>query len=146
MTDNTEVVMDTQQVFSDLKELLFEPFRSAFLHRLAHGSKYSDHPTVMIESVSRSFRQEISYTKREIQNIIDRHVVNSRSLRSPTHQSYAPEVVKELIDDIGREAWEKRYHGPAEVELKVRASSVQLYQIRHPDNMLSNYAQTTKHL
>lgn len=146
MTDEAFRAVDTQKIFTDLKNLLFEPFRSAFLYRLAHGNKYSDHPTVMIESVSRSFRQEISYTKREIQNIIDRHVVNSESLRSPMHKHYSPELIKDLIDDIGREAWKKRYDGPAEVELKVRESSVQLCQIRHPDNMLPNYAQPTQHL
>lgn len=127
--------MNKYRMREDLRALLYEAFRSAFLHRLAHGDKYTGTPNTMIESVANVFLAELPHTRREISKIIDRHAIEGIRLRSPTHSDYTPAVLKRMVVGIGREAWKHRYDGPLEAELKVQESQVTLYQISHHDHM-----------
>jgi hypothetical protein len=123
--------VNTRGLFEDLRGLLQERFRRVFLRRDRKANP--TRPSEAIEAATRHFLFELPETRRGIQKIVSEHVTKGRKTRLQTHTVYAPELLKELIRDIGREAWTRRYDGPLEIELKVRTSQVSLYQIRHPD-------------
>jgi hypothetical protein len=141
MTGSTMVTVDVQRLNEDLRALLYERFRRAFLRR---RTKKNVRPSSVIESVAHLFLFEVEDTRREIQKIIGEHVAQDRTLCSPAHNVYAPELLKSLVYDIGREAWAHRYNGPIQAELNVQSSQVTLHKIRSPNGKV--HALTQPHV
>lgn len=136
MIDSSMLEVDTRRLFEDLRALLYERFRGAFLRR--ERREDSPTPNAAIESVTRHFLLERPETRAGVQKIIGRHV-GEDALHGPQgrygprgHHVYTPEMVKKMAFSIGREAWRRRYEGPLQVELKVQSSRVSLHQIRPP--------------
>jgi len=135
MNDSVMVTMNTKRLFEDLRSLLYEPFRAALLYR-EYEERYSDDPRVMVESISEVLFHDMPGLQEEVGKVIDEHVNENDEpeLRSPRHNVYAPEMAKEMIREIGMEAWRTRHAGPIEAEFKIQRSTVSLHRIRHPDN------------
>lgn len=131
MTAPTMVQVDVQRLYEDLRALLQERFRSAFLNRRRRG--HSTRPSEAIEAATRHFLFELPETRRRIQKIVNEHTTEDQAARPHIRTVYAPELLKRLTYDIGREAWSCRYTGPVQIELNVQESDVSLHQIRHPD-------------
>ncbi len=130
MTGSPVVTVDVQRLYEDLYSLLYDPFRSAFLNRERRGDPIK--PSSSIESVTHLFLFDLPETRREIQKIVDEHAIEDRTLCSRPYNVYAPELLKSLVHDIGREAWARRYDGRVQIELKVQSSRVSLHQILPP--------------
>jgi hypothetical protein len=128
------VAVDTRRLLEDLRNLLYEPFRSAFLRRESCGKhpdrKHLDMPSATIEAVASSLL--FDRMRSRIGAVVSRNVLETARPAPSTYSVYAPELLKALILDIGREAWARRYDGPLEAELKVRETEVSLHRMRHP--------------
>lgn len=131
MTNMPMVQVDVQRLYEDLRALLHQRFRVAFLER--DWSPSPTRPSITIEAATRHFLHELPDTRREIQKIVGEHVTEGRKTRPQTRAVYVPELLKELVRDIGREAWARRYDGRVQIELKVQPSQFSLHQIRHLD-------------
>ena len=139
MTGSPTARVDAQRLYEDLRVLLYQPFRRAFLRRTGREG-LTDTPSAAIESVTSAFLLKRPETRRKVQKIIDRHVGKDARPGSPSHQVYAPEMVKRMAVSIGREAWKRRYDGPIQAELNVQSSEVTLHQIRPPDAPIHSLA------
>ena len=124
------VQVDVQRLYGDLRPLLYERFRSAFLK---HERRVNTRPSEAIEAATQHLLFELPETRREIQQAVNKHTTQDGTPRSRVHNVYAPELLKELVFDIGREAWARRYDGRVQIELKIQSSRVSLHQIQHPD-------------
>ncbi|MCS4059951.1 hypothetical protein GGP94_001976 [Salinibacter ruber] len=124
------VQVDVQRLHEDLRALLQERFRSAFLNRRRRG--HSTRPSEAIEAATQHFLFELSETRHEIQKIVSKHTNEDQAARPHIRTVYAPELLKRLAYDIGREAWSCRYDGRVQIELKIQESEVSLHQIRPP--------------
>jgi len=131
MSSSPMVTVDTRRLYEDLRSLLYQPFRSAFLNRERKGD--ATRPSTAIEAATRHFLFELPETRREIQKSVDEHMIETRTPRSRPHNVYAPELLKSIAYDIGREAWTHRYDGPVQMELNVQSSRVTLHQICPPN-------------
>jgi hypothetical protein len=123
------VQVDVQRLHEDLRALLQERFRSAFLNREQRGNT---RPSEAIEAATQHFLFELPETRREIQKIVSKHTNEDQAARPHIRTVYAPELLKRLAYDIGREAWSRRYDGRVQIELKIQESEVSLHQIRPP--------------
>ncbi|MCS4190708.1 hypothetical protein GGP51_002191 [Salinibacter ruber] len=123
------VQVDVQRLHEDLRALLQERFRSAFLNRERRGNT---RPSEAIEAATQHFLFELPETRREIQKIVSKHTNEDQAARPHIRTVYAPELLKRLAYDIGREAWSRRYDGRVQIELKIQESEVSLHQIRPP--------------
>lgn len=130
MTSSPTVHVDVQRLYEDLRTLLYERFRCTFLNRGRRGGPTP--PSTVIEAATRHFLFDRPDTRREIQEVVDEHTIEGPVPRSQVHHVYAPELMKSLVYDIGREARVHRYDGPVQAELKVKESTVSLHQIRPP--------------
>ncbi len=131
MSGSRMVRVDAQRLYEDLRALLFEPFRRAFLRRTGREEP-TNMPSTAVETVANNFLLKRPETRRKVQEIIDRHVGEDARPGSPTHRVYAPGMVKRMAISIGREAWVRRYDGPIQVELKVQSSKVTFHRIQPP--------------
>lgn len=122
--------VDTRRLFEDLRALLYERFRGAFLRR--ERREDSPTPNAAIEAATRHFLLERPETRHEIQKAVGEHATESQTTQPGVYSVYVPEMVKKMAFSIGREAWRRRYDGPLQVELKVQSSRVSLHQIRPP--------------
>ncbi len=132
MTGSPMVTVDAQRLYEDLRSLLYERFRRAFLRRTGREEPTGT-PSAVVEAVADNFLLKQPETRREVQEIIDHHVGEDARPGSPTHRVYAPGMVKRMAISIGREAWAFRYDGPIQMELKVQSSRVTLHKIRPPN-------------
>lgn len=130
MTGSPMVQVDVHRLHEDLRALLYEPLRSAFLNRRRRGHPTS--PSKAIEAATCHFLFELPKTRDEAQKIVSKHATDGQAARSGVHTVYAPELLKSLVLDIGREAWSCRYTGPVQIELRVQETEVSLNQIRTP--------------
>ncbi|MCS3856478.1 hypothetical protein GGP78_003181 [Salinibacter ruber] len=131
MTAPTMVQVDVQRLYEDLRALLQERFRSVFLNRRRRG--HSTRASEAIEAATKHFLFELPETRREIQKIVSKHTNEDQAARPHIRTVYAPELLKRLAHDIGREAWSRRYDGRVQIELKIQSSRVTLHQIQPPD-------------
>ena len=132
MDGSPMATVNTQRLYEDLRSLLYEPFRHAFLRRTGWG-KSPGTPGATAETIANNLLLKRPETRRNVQEIIDRHVGEAARPGSPSCRIYVPEMVKRMALSIGREARERRYDGPIEVELTVRSSTVSLHKIRPPN-------------
>ncbi|MCS3782685.1 hypothetical protein [Salinibacter ruber] len=130
MTGSSMVQVDVQRLYEDLRDLLYERFRSAFLNRERKGEP--TRPSEAIEAATRHFLFELPETRREIQQAVNKHTTQDGTPHSQVYNVYAPELLKELVLDIGQVAWSHRYDGRVQIELKIQESEVSLHQIRPP--------------
>jgi hypothetical protein len=130
MTGPPMVHVDAERLYKDLRALLYERFRNAFLDRERRGD--TTPPSRAIEAAAQHFLFDRPDTRREIQKALNKHVTESRASGSGSFAVYAPELLKSLVYDIGREARAHRYDGRVQAELKVQSSRVFLHQIRPP--------------
>jgi hypothetical protein len=126
----TEV--DTRGLYEDLRALLRERFRRVFLKRDRKANP--TRPSEAIEAATRHFLFELPETRRKIQKALCQHATERPTTSPRTCAVYAPEMLKALVLDIGREAWTRRYDGPLEIELKIQESKISLHQIRSPNS------------
>jgi len=131
MNGSQMATVDAQRLYTDLRSLLYQPFRNAFLRR--EREEKNVRPSSVIELVAHLFLFELPDTRSEIQKVVDEHTIESRTLPSRPYNVYAPELLKSLVHDIGREAWKRRYDGPVRMELEVQSSRVTLHQIQPPN-------------
>ena len=132
MTGPPMATVDAQRLYEDLRSLLYQRFRQAFLRRTGRGESAGT-PSVAVETVASNLLLKRPETRRKVQEIIDCHVGEGARPGSPSHRVYVPEMVKRMALSIGREAWKRRYDGLIQAELKVTSSTVFLYKIRSPN-------------
>jgi len=132
MTSSPMATVDPRRLYEDLRSLLYEPLRRAFLRQTGREEP-TDTPSATVETIATAFLIKRPETRRKVQRIIDRHVGEDVRPGSPSHRVYIPEMVKRMALSIGREAWMHRYDGPIQAELNVQSSRVTLHQIRSPD-------------
>jgi hypothetical protein len=132
MTGFPTSTVDAQRLYKNLRSLLYERFRHAFLRRTGREEP-TDTTSAAVETIASALLLKRPETRRKVQKIIDRHVGEDARTGSSSYRVYAPEMVKRMALSIGREAWKRRHDGPIRIELKVKSSTVSLHKIRPPN-------------